>query len=276
MPADLHVHTNASDGTETPQKVVQLAKKAGLEAIAITDHDTLDGLFEALRAGREATVEVIPGVELSTEYNDLDLHILGYFIDFNHQVFLQHLVVLREKRTERAFKIVKKLQHLGIPINFEQVQKTAGNSSLGRPHIARTLMYAGLVHTPAEAFERYIARGRPAYVPRFKYTPEKVVELILEAKGVPVMAHPGLAGCDELIPKLVEAGLKGIEVYYPKHTSQQVEHYLALCAKYDLLPTGGSDYHGFVHKEHSRLASVTVPYLVVQKLKEAAKQAGLA
>jgi len=275
MPVDLHVHTNASDGTETPLKVVQLAKETGLEAIAITDHDTLDGLFWALKAGREAAMEVIPGVELSTECNDTDIHILGYFIDPYHQVFLRHLVTLREKRVERAFKMVKKLQDMGAPISFNQVKEVAGKSSLGRPHIARTLMYLGFVNKPAEAFERYIGRGCPAYIPRFKYAPEKAVKLVLQARGVPVMAHPGLAGCDEIIPSLVEAGLKGIEVYYPKHAEQQVKHYLKLCEKYFLLPTGGSDYHGSTHKEHSRLASATVPYLVVQKLKKAAKQAGV-
>lgn len=273
MSADLHVHTNASDGTETPSEVVQLAKEAGLKAIAVTDHDTLDGLASAMEAGREAAVEIVPGVELSTEYIDSDLHILGYFIAQNDQAFLQCLAALREQRLERAFNIVKKLQGLGFSIDFEQVREIAGGSSIGRPHIARTLMYSGSVNTLAEAFEQYIGRGRPAYVPRFKYAPKIAIELILRAKGVPVLAHPGLSGHDEIIPGLVKAGLKGIEAYYPEHTEKQVERYLKICSKYFLLPTGGSDYHGSAHKEHSLLASVTVPYLIVEKLKEASKQA---
>jgi hypothetical protein len=269
MAADLHVHTNASDGTETPAQVVLRAREIGLKAIAITDHDTLDGLVPAMQTGREISLEIIPGVELSTEYKEIEIHILGYLIDIHCREFLERLRQLRMKRKERAIKMVQKLQDLGIPITFEQVLAVSGKAAVGRPHIARALKEEGFVDSLAEAFQRYIGRGCPAYVPRFKFLPGEAVQLIIQAKGIPVFAHPGLAGADEIIPELVRAGLKGLEVYYPAHSAQQVERYLHLCAEYALLPTGGSDYHGPGLKEYGQLAAATVPDRVVQRLKEA-------
>ena len=272
MAADLHVHTSASDGTDEPGLVVRRAKATGLEAVGITDHDTVDGLAAALEAGRELRLEVIPGIELGAAEKGTELHFLGYFVDFRSPALLACLNRLRANRTERVFKMVQKLRELGLPITPGQVLAAAAGGAAGRPHVARVLVQEGLVATVKEAFDRYLGAGRPAYVPRFKYTPREAVQLILQAGGVPVLAHPGLAGKDEVIPELVQAGLKGLEAYYPLHTGAQTEHYLSLCAQSGLIPTGGSDYHGAGHENHSRLAAVTVPYVAVQRLKEAARR----
>lgn len=270
VPVDLHVHTSASDGTQTPAQVVLLGKKMGLEAVGITDHDTLEGLVPALQAGRELSFEVIPGVELSTEEYGVEIHLLGYLVNLNCRDFLVRLRQLRARREERAVKMVRRLQELGVPITFQQVQAVAGKAAVGRPHVARVLVGEGFAGNIKEAFDRYIGKGCPAYVPRFKYAPREAVQMIIRAGGVPVLAHPGLADADRIIPELVQAGLKGLEVYYPAHSEQQIEHYLALCDQYGLIPTGGSDYHGPGHKEHGQLAAATVPYAVVHRLKEAA------
>lgn len=272
MPVDLHVHTNASDGTESPRQVVYRAGKVGLQAIAITDHDTLNGIIPALEAGRAVPLEVLPGIELSTEYMDEEVHLLGYLMDLNHGCFLAHLIHLRQDRKERAIKMVNKLRQMGIPITSEQVFSVAGGGAVGRPHVARVLIEMGFVQSIAQAFELYIGRGGPAYVSRFKYSPVQAVRMIRQAGGVPVLAHPGSGNSDALIPQLVDEGLQGLEVYYPGHSSQVVEHYLEFCRYYNLLFTGGSDYHGPEHKNHGSLGTVTVPYSVVQGLKARAKE----
>lgn len=270
--ADLHVHTNASDGTESPRQVVYRARELGLQAIAITDHDTLDGIVPALEAGRAVSLEVLPGIELSTEYEDTEIHLLGYLMDLNHGCFLAHLDGVRQDRKERAVKMVGKLRQMGIPITSEQVFSVAGGGTVGRPHVARVLIEMGFVQSIAQAFERYLGPGGPAYVPRFKYSPVQAVRMIRQAGGVPVLAHPGSGGSDALIPQLVDEGLQGLEVYYPGHSSQVVGHYLEFCRYYNLLFTGGSDYHGPEHKNHGSLGTVTVPYSVVQGLKARVKE----
>ncbi len=277
MAADLHVHTNASDGTDTPEQVVLLAKKIGLKAIGITDHDTTEGIEPAMRAARQLSLELIPGVELSTEKHGFEIHVLGYLVDPYCPDFLERLHGLRENRRERAYEMVQKLRGMGVPVTFEQVLAVAGKAAVGRPHIARVLVQTGVVSSLKEAFDRYLGPDCPAYVPRFKYSPSEAVQLIIQSKGVPVLAHPGLAGCDGIIPELIRAGLKGLEVYYPLHSRRQVEHYLRLCARYKLIPTGGSDYHGAEHKTHGQLAAATVPDAVVRRLKGAASclEAGL-
>ncbi|MEW5899046.1 MAG: PHP domain-containing protein [Bacillota bacterium] len=270
MAVDLHVHTSASDGTDDPGLVVCRAAEIGLEAVGITDHDTVDGLAPALQAGRAQHLEVIPGIELSTEEKGTEFHLLGYLIDFQSADFLEYLSRLRANRAERAYKMVQKLRELGFPITYDQVLAVAGRAAVGRPHIARVLVQEGLVGTMKEAFDQYIGAGCPAYIPRFKYSPREAVQLIIRARGIPVLAHPGLAGRDGIIPELVRAGLRGLEVYYPLHTGGQIEHYLHLCTQHGLIPTGGSDYHGAGHEEHGQLAAVTVPYTAVQRLKETA------
>ena len=270
MPVDLHVHTSASDGTEEPGLVVIKAAKIGLEAVAITDHDTVDGILPALEAGRELPIEVVPGVELSTEDNKKEIHLLGYFLDHSSPELRAHLERLRAHRAERALKMVRNLNEMGIPLSPESVFAEAGRAAPGRPHIARALVKEGFAANPGEAFDRYLGKESPAYVPRFKYSPPEAVQLIIRAGGVPVLAHPGLADCDDLVPVLVRAGLMGLEVYYPAHSPSQVEHYLFICRKFGLISTGGSDYHGPGQEEHGRLAAATAPYTVLRQLREAA------
>lgn len=270
MPVDLHVHTNASDGTEEPGLVVLKAAGMGLEAVAITDHETVDGILPALEAGRKLSIEVVPGVELSTEEDRKEIHLLGYFIDFCCSELNARLEQLRAHRAERALKMIRNLKEMGIPLPPESVFVEAGRAAPGRPHIARALVKEGFAANLGEAFDRYLRKDSPAYVPRFKYPPLEAVQLIVRAGGVPVLAHPGLAGCDDLVPGLVKAGLMGLEVYYPAHSPSQVEHYLMLCRQYGLIPTGGSDYHGPGQGDHGRLAAATAPYSVLRRLREAA------
>lgn len=291
MACDLHIHTCASDGTDTPFMVVNKANIAGLRAIAITDHDTVEGVVPALKAARQLSLEVLPGIELSTEEKNKEVHILGYLININQKEFLAQLELFQLERKKRLVKMVDKLQTLGLPVTVAKVEAIAKGKSVGRPHVARALMEIKAVKSVSEAFEKYLEIGRPAYVPRFKYTPVDAIRLIRLAQGVPVMAHPGLTGLDDLIPDLVKEGLQGLEVIHPGHSPQMVAHYYNLCRTYKLVPTGGSDYHGLEHENKGclrevqgsrgeiqssnslthKFAEVTVPYAIVQALKDLAR-----
>lgn len=270
MKVDLHVHTTASDGTCSPGEVIQLAQKEGLAAIAITDHDTLSGAKEGVEIGERVGFEVIPGVELSTDLNGTDVHVLGYLIrDF--EVIEGVLDQMQRLRMSRAERMVEKLRRLGVGIDMEDVLREAKGDSVGRPHIAAAMVKRGAVGSVREAFELYIGDGKPAYIPKPKLTPSQAVELILESGGVPVLAHPGLTNMDKLIPKLAEGGLRGIEVHYPEHTEGQRRLYLSIARRYKLIPTGGSDFHGEV-KPELRLGCVSVGYEVVKQLRKAAEE----
>ncbi len=271
MPCDLHVHTTASDGTDTPEKVVAEAQKLGLSALAITDHDTVNGILPALAAGRRLSFPVLPGVELGTEEGGREVHILGYLFDIHDSKLLERLALLRRSRVERVVKMVERLRSLGIPVEVEQVLELAGGGAVGRPHVGRALVQVGAVGTVAEAFEKYIGKDRVAYVPRYKYAPREAVHLIRQAGGVAVLAHPGLVRCDHLIPGLVAEGLQGLEVYYPGHSEEMVWHYQRLCRRYHLVATGGSDYHGPYHREYNRLGAATAPDELIPILKELAR-----
>lgn len=271
MAVDLHVHTTASDGRDSPERVVQLAKGLGLGAVAITDHDTLDGIRPAMLAGRRLGLGVVPGVELSTEHGNCEVHILGYYMNMEHQEFLSHLHTFKVARMDRAEKIVIKLRELNIDLTMPRVLALAGEGTVGRPHIARALVELGVVTSVGGAFDELLATGKPAYVPRFKCSPLKAIRLITEAGGVPVLAHPGLNKEDGLIAALVEAGLKGVEVYHPDHSASLSRHYLALCRQYGLIATGGSDYHGQGLGNLGNLGRVTVPDQVIKDLKALAK-----
>lgn len=267
MPCDLHVHTSASDGTESPAEVVEKARRAGLTALAITDHDTVMGVAPALEAGREVGLAVLPGVELAAEEEDGgEVHILGYLFDPHHPLLQETLARLEKARLARVERMVEKIRALGIPLALERVLALAGGGTVGRPHVARALVEIGAVESVAEAFARYLERHGPAYVPRLKMAPEEAVLLIRRAGGIAVLAHPGLSCGEELIPRLVSAGLQGLEVYHPEHTPQMVEHYRELCRRHGLLATGGSDYHGAGHRRYSRLGGVTVPAEVVEEM----------
>jgi predicted metal-dependent phosphoesterase TrpH len=246
---DLHLHTTHSDGSFTTSEVMAFAKEAGVTALAITDHDIVDGIPEAMAAGALLNIEVIPGVEISSRYGESELHILGYFLDWTDATLNQRMMTLRDSRHTRNPQIVGKLNELGIDLTYEEVRSLAGTESVGRPHIARVLMNKGVVISAKEAFDRYLADGRPAYVPRELPKPEEAVAWIRAAGGVPVLAHPtwvkqSREGLDRLVEQLKAFGLGGIEVHYSTHSPRQTEDYLSLAKRLDLLVTGGSDFHG--------------------------------
>ncbi len=247
---DLHVHSNASDGTFAPAEVVRLAKEGGLKAVALTDHDTTDGLAEAEAAGRTLGIEVIPGVEVSARFATNSMHILGYFIDYHDGALEERLGVLKGARAERNPKIIAKLNDLGIKVTMAQVEQISGGGQVGRPHIARALMEGGYVRSIQQAFDIYLRNGGKAYVPKFRFQPEVALAMIREARGLPVLAHPFTLGLGSamalknLLQELKAVGLAGVEVFYSEHTREQEALYLKLAREVGLLVTGGSDFHG--------------------------------
>lgn len=267
MQVDLHIHTTYSDGIKSPEEIVSLAKSMGLAAIAITDHDTLDGVIPAIAAGRRCSFEVIPGIELGSEYRGEEIHILGYLVELDDPEFLDKLSLFRQTRIDRMEKMLQKLQNLGFKIELNKVIRISGSGSMGRPHLAAALIEAGAVKTTAEAFDLYIGAGRPAYVPRYKLTPAEAINLVRSAGGVPVLAHPGLNHSTQLIEELKTAGLAGLEAHHPAHSWAQAAYYERLARANGLIVTGGSDYHGPGHLAGCRLGSDTVPYSVVEDLK---------
>lgn len=266
--ADLHVHTNLSDGTMTPEEVVDEAIRLGVSTISITDHDTVDGVVAAVRYGQNKNLHIITGVELSAYLAPSEIHILGYFIDVNNVSLQKTLKQANEDRRKRVYSIADKLRGLNVPIDPEEIITLAGNASPGRMHIAETILKHGYCKTMAEVFSRYIGDNGPAYVPKKTLTPQQAIELIREASGVAVLAHPGLTLREQVIEDLVKYGLKGIEVYYPSHTPQDVNKYLTIAKKYNLIATGGSDFHG-ERKADTPIALVTIPGSLVSALRRA-------
>lgn len=247
---DLHLHTTASDGVLGPAEIVRYAKAKGLRAIAITDHDTIDGCEEGLLEGEKIGFEVIPGIEISAEHTPGSMHLLGFFLDLHHPLLIQRLRFLQKARAERNPKILEKLNQLGMDITFEEVVKASNGGQIGRPHFANVLLEKKYVKSFQEAFDRFLKKGAPAYVDKFRFTSQEAIHFIKEANGVAVLAHPktlGLNGYFELekfILKLVQEGLQGIEVYYPEHSPTEVTHFETLAKRYGLIMTGGTDYHG--------------------------------
>lgn len=268
---DLHVHTTASDGQYTPTEVVRRARELGLAVIAITDHDTTDGIDEARAAARETKLQVIPGVEISTDIPRSEVHVLGYYVDYQDPAFQAELALFRESRLNRAQRMLAKLARIGLPLDWKRVKRIAGAAPVGRPHIARAMLEKGYVGSIEEAFDRYINRNGPAYVKRIKVSPLEAVQLILAADGIPVLAHPLFVA--HLVPQLVQHGLAGLEAYYTGYTADETALLLDLAAKYDLLVTGGSDFHGEVVQPDHLLGGVMVPEAVVSSL-EAHRQTG--
>ncbi|MBM3130406.1 MAG: PHP domain-containing protein [Chloroflexi bacterium] len=266
---DLHAHSTASDGELTPAALVQYARERGLSALALTDHDTVDGLDAAIDAARDHALELVPGVELSCDVPQNEVHVLGYFIDWRDANFLAMLAKFREGRFGRAEKMTKKLTTLGAPISFERVKQIAGDASIGRPHVAQALVQAGHVATITEAFDRFIGRTGPAYVERFRLNPEDAVALILRAGGVPVLAHP--REVTGWIEPLVKVGLIGLEAMYGMYDEATRAHLVQLARQYDLIVTGGSDFHGLNRMAYlNDLGEVDVSLQVVEQLRERA------
>lgn len=265
---DLHLHTTASDGCYSPEKVVQLAHEKGIRVLAITDHDTTAGLSVAKQQAEEYALEFIPGIELSTVYAEHEIHILGYYIEQSSKEMQENLQEIASSRVNRVKKIVAKLNELGYPISYEDVRKKTSCGTIGRPHIALAMMDYGIINNVEEAFEKFLNQGCPAFVPRYQLTPQDAVILITKAGGIPVLAHPGLGFPEHLLPELVSYGLKGIEVFHPRHSLEVQENYYRLACHYELIVTGGSDFHGHDKKDWWYFGKMRVPLESLQRLKE--------
>jgi len=267
--ADLHIHTTASDGLLSPQEVVQWAHKKNLKAIGITDHDTVSGIEPAIESNeRPDKLEIIPGVELNTEYYGKEIHMLGYFIDYKDKWFLQILKRMQESRYDRAGTMIKKLNELGIKVELRQVEEISKGSSIGRPHIARAMVENGYVDNMVEAFDKYIGVGCPAYVERFKLTTEEAIDIIDKAGGISVLAHPGLISDKKTIKSIIDLGVKGIEVLHSKHDQEIIRYLLALAKERNLFVTGGTDCHGILQNGQPILGNISIDYNKVLELKK--------
>jgi predicted metal-dependent phosphoesterase TrpH len=270
---DLHSHTTASDGSLSPRELVREAARLGIRVLAITDHDSTDGLAEALdEAAGHPPLTIVPGTEINTDVEGGEIHILGYFLRYEEEWFQAFLNEQREERIRRVHRIADRLAALGMPIDPEQVFALVKEGSAGRPHIAQVMVARGYVGSVREAFDKYLRSGGPAHVSRKKVTPSEAVALIRRARGVPVLAHPGLAGKDEMIPELIGAGLMGIECYYTDHTPAQTAAYLQMCKDLDLVATGGSDFHGSTVGYGAQLGTPRVPLAAYEALKSRAER----
>src|SRR5579863_3000381 len=274
---DLHTHSTASDGIYSPTELLHRAREVGLRVLALTDHDTTDGVEEAAKAAAALDIDFIPGIEINTDVSGGEVHVLGYFPEFRRPAFQAILKVLRDARERRGQRMVELLNEQGINVAWESVREIA-QGAVGRPHVAKALLEAGYVQTIGEAFDKYIGNGCYAYVPRYRLTPEDAVRLIASANGLAVIAHSiDLPGLDELrgwLPGLCEAGMVGLETYYGPYTAEQEQALRALADEYHLIPTGGTDFHGpGIHP--TPLGGRHVPYEAVERLKaEAAKRRG--
>jgi len=269
---DLHVHTYFSDSTFSPQEVVQTAQENGLRAVAITDHDCIDGISPCIKAAKNKPLEIIPGIELAVEVNNLEIHIIGLFIDYKAAWFIEKLKEIRESRELRMQKMIKKLNDLGVDISGQDVSVLKHTSgSVGRLHLARALLQKGAVSSIKEAFNRYIGENKPGYVKRMIVSPQECIRMIKKLGGIPILAHPGMQATDEFMPELVGYGLMGIEVYHTGHTEQVSRHYRKLAKKYNLVLSGGSDCHG-IGKGYPLIGKAKVPYEILDKLKIARQE----
>ncbi len=263
--ADLHLHTNFSDGTYTPEELTGRARQLGLAAVALTDHDTVEGCTRMAAACAAAGLEFIPATELTAEFDDNELHLLGYFVDTGNQTLLTEMVRFQKVRQDRVREMVARLNQLNIPLEADAVFALANCRSPGRPHVARALVMGRFCSSPDEAFERFLKKNRPAWVPKFKISALDAIALIHQAGGLAVMAHPGLNRTDGIIPDLVEAGLDGLECFHTKHTPSTSEHYVRIAKEFNLAITGGSDCHG-LSKGKPLIGTVRLPYEYVEQL----------
>lgn len=271
---DLHTHTTASDGTLAPRELVRQAARRGLRVLAITDHDSTEGLAEAIdEAARHPPLTIVPGLEINCDVPGAELHVLGYYPDWPAEWFQAFLRAQREERVTRVHRIAARLAELGLPIDPAEVFDLVQEGSAGRPHIAQVMVRRGYVKSVREAFDRYLHASGPAHVPRRRLTPADAIALIRRARGVPVLAHPGLADRDAMIPDLVGAGLMGLEAYYAEHSAEQTAGYLALCREHGLVATGGSDFHGPHRGRVTPLGTPVVPMAAFDLLREKAAEA---
>ena len=264
---DLHIHTSYSDGECSVNTIFEIVEKKELRTISITDHDNIDANPLALQIGKKKGIEVICGTELSLEIDGVDVHILGYFVDINNKNLKNKLKEMKEARFIRAKKIVQNLNRQGIDLRFETVLKIAGNGAIGRPHIATAMLNEELIYSFKEAFDKYIGYNSPAYEEKLQLSPKEVFRIILDSGGIPVLAHPGVTRIDHLIPKFIDAGLAGLEVYHPEHNSSAKRFYREYCRKRNLVITGGSDFHSHTQSK-VEIGIPKLQYSIVRNLKQ--------
>lgn len=274
---DLHIHSTVSDGRLSPAEVVRKSAEAGLTVIALADHDTVAGIVPALEAAKAfPRLKVIPSVEISTDVPEGEVHVLGYFIDYTSPELLPILERMCNSRQERAQGMIAKLGKLGIHIEWGRVQEIAGDSSMGRPHLAQAMFEKGYISSIKEAFTKYISRNGPAYVEREKMTPVEAAELILGANGLPVLAHPLTINDPEaIVVEMKAAGLVGIEAYYAGYTTEEINRLVSLAERYGLIATGGSDYHGLDASTETVIGGADVPTESAEQLIALAEQRAL-
>ena len=268
MYADLHLHTHYSDGTYTPEELAERGREHGIKVMALTDHDTIDGCKQMAIACADRNIEFISGCEFTVELESFELHLLGYFLDLQCARLIEQLEKYQAVRQNRIHEMVFKLNELGVKISSDDVLNIANCNSPGRPHIGRVMVAKGYCRSLDESFQKYLKKGKPAWVAKSKMTAPQAIELIHEAGGLAVIAHPGLYHRDDVISPLVAAGLDGIECFYTRHSTPMTEHYLMLAEQHALLVTGGSDCHGD-NKGRPLIGGVKLPYAYVEKMKMA-------
>ncbi len=264
---DLHMHTLYSDGQHSPEELIDKVKEARIDLISITDHDTVDGIEESIEIGQKYGVEVISGLEISSDIRDREVHILAYFIDPNNKELEEYLKFFRAERIKRAQRIAEKLNALGLEINLADIMKIAQNSAVGRPHIAKAMVKNGLVSNYFEAFSKYIGNGCPAYERKVHLSPRSAFKIISDAGGLSFIAHPGNLP-DAIMVELIEAGLDGIEVLHPSHLPYQVKHYRGIVNEFFLLESGGSDFHGGERNDYGNLGKFSIGMPKVEAMRK--------
>jgi hypothetical protein len=266
--ADLHLHTLFSDGTFSPEELARRGAQFGLVAMALTDHDTVEGCAPMAAACQALGIEFIAGAELTAEFDGHEAHLLGYFLDTRQPKLLETMKKFQTVRQARIREMVSRLNRLGVALRAETVFALANCQSPGRPHVGRALVQEGFCASQDEAFERFLKKGRPAWVPKFKISAADAMALIHQAGGLAVLAHPGLNHCDHIIPQLARQGLDGLECFHSKHSATQSDYYLALALRLNLAVTGGSDCHGF-SKGKPLIGGVKLPAVYLDTLKAA-------
>lgn len=264
---DLHIHTNFSDSTNSISDVIELAKREEISCISVTDHDTVEAIDGTIKEAERFNIEVIAGVELTTEFEGSEIHILGYLIDYKDETLLKKLDEIKQIRIQRIYEMIERLKEKGIDIDFKSITESSKSGIITRLHLAKKMLELGYVRSISEAFAKYIGDNAPCYVSRFRFSSQEVINLILKTKGIPILAHPKNPNKDFLIPKFIEYGLKGIEVFYPEYTPPETNYYEGLAKKYGLLITGGTDCHG-AFKNGPLIGKIKIPYRCVEKLKE--------
>ncbi|MFA6598799.1 MAG: PHP domain-containing protein [Ignavibacteriaceae bacterium] len=263
---DLHSHTKFSDGYFTPQELLEKVNEKNISVLAITDHDTIDAIPSAIPLGEKLGITVVPGVELSSQDGERDIHILGYFIDIENDKFKKYLAIFKAERVKRAERIIAKLNTLGFPITIDDVLTLSETSVVGRPHIADALVKLGIVKSFYEAFQKYLGNNSPAYEKKYYISPANAIGIIQEAGGIAIIAHPG-ALPEETISELIKANVDGFEVYHPSHSTQQMKYYEGITTNYFLYGTGGSDFHGGTRSDINNIGRFYTPLGTYESMK---------